>query len=218
MSPPESTPDPFVFPRSGPWRSSRCRVASSRRTTDFKTAQPLLVLLLPLPLDLELLLLAPELRCAFPFELVPVDRELVLDGDLVIHKHPLGGEGQISVLQFHVLEFRLLLVRPAHRPGELVPVLLDRQCGHQLLAADLVLALPRPDRVCLLALRARKPAEPNYQRRREDRFHGCLQEVAGGEPSDADRLQPLTGMPRPPVRMASPSAGSGVRRANGQRD
>jgi hypothetical protein len=33
----------------------------------------------------------------------------------------------------------------------------------------------------------------------------CLQEVAGGEPSDADRLQPLTailGMPRPPVRMA----------------
>src|SRR3984893_8813369 len=206
---PESASDPFVFPRSGPWRSSRCRVASFRRTTDFKTTQPLLVLLLPLPLDVELLLLAPALRCTCPFELVPGDRELVLDGDLVIHKHPLGGEGQISFLQFHVLEFRLLLVRPAHRPGELVPVLLDRQCGHPLLAADLVLALPRPDRVCLLALRARKPAEPEYQRRREDRFHVCLQEVAGGEPSNAERLQALTtilGKPRPPVRMARPSA------------
>src|SRR6266478_8526107 len=135
------------------------------------TAPPLLVLLLPLPLDVELLLLAPELRCTFPFELVPGDRELVLNGDLVIHKHPLGGEGQISFLQFHVLEFRLLLVRPAHRPGELVPVLLDRQCGHPLLAADLVLAFPPPDRVCLLTLRARKPAEREYQRRREDRFH-----------------------------------------------
>src|SRR5881392_111854 len=178
--------------------------ASCRPATDFKTAQPLLVLLLPLPLDVELLLLAPELRCTFPFELVPGDRELVLDGDLVLHKHPHGGEGQISVL-----EFRLLLVRPAHRPGELVPVLLDRQCGRPLHVADLVLALPRPDRVCLLALRARKTAEPEYQRRREDRLHVCLQGVAGGEPSDADRLQPLTailGMPRPPVRMARPSA------------
>src|SRR6266851_27620 len=175
------------------------------------TAQPLLVLLLPLPLDVELPLLAPDLRCAFPFELVPVDRELVLDGELVIHKHPLGGEGQISALQFHVLEFRLLLVRPAHRPGELVPVLLDRQCGRPLHVADLVLALPRPDRVCLLVPRACKAAEPEYQRRREDRFHVCLQEVAGGEPSDADRLQPLTailGMPRPPVRMAWPRASS----------
>src|SRR5262249_49002991 len=165
-----------------------------------------------LPLDGELLRLAPEIRCAFPFELVPVDHELVLDGDLVIHKHPHSGEGQISVLQFHVLEFRLLLVRPAHRPGELVPVLRDRQGGRTLLAADLVLALPRPDRVCLLALRARKAAEREYQRRREERLHVCLQEVAGVEPSDADRLQPLTTileMPRPPVRMAWPSAGSG---------
>jgi hypothetical protein len=36
--------------------------------------------------------------------------------------------------------------------------------------------------------------------------------MAGGKPSDADRLQPLTtilGMPRPPVRMARPSGGSG---------
>src|SRR2546425_9880218 len=126
------------------------------------TAQPLLVLLLPLPLDVELLLLAPELRCTFPFELVPGDRELVLDGELVFHKHPLGGEGQISGFQFHVLEFRLLLVRPAHRPGELVPVHLDRQCGRPLLLANLVLALPRPDWVCLL-LRTRKAAEPEYQ-------------------------------------------------------
>src|SRR5438128_5504985 len=174
------------------------------------TAQPLLVLLLPLPLDVELLLLAPELRCTFPFELVPGDRERVLDGDLVIHKLPHGREGQIPVLRFHVLEFRRLLVRPAHRPGELVPVLLDRQCGHPLLAADLVRALPRPDRVCLLALRARKAAEPEYQRRRDGRLHGCLQGVAVGAPSDADRLQPLTtilGMPRPPVRCAPPSAG-----------
>src|SRR5437588_6734898 len=173
------------------------------------TAQPLLVLLLPLPLDVELLLLAPEIGCTFPFELVPGDRELVIDGDLVLHKHPHGGEGQISGFQLHVLEFRLLLVRPAHRPSELVPVLLDRQGGHPLLAADLVLALPRPDRVCLLALRARKTTEPEYQRRREDRLHICLQGVAGGEPSDVDRLQPLTtilGMPRPPVRMAWPSA------------
>src|ERR1700737_244687 len=86
MSPLESTPGPFVFPRSGPLRSSRCRVASCRRTTDFKTAQPLLVLLLPLPLDVELLLLAPDLRCTFPFELVPGDRQLVVDGDRVVHE------------------------------------------------------------------------------------------------------------------------------------
>ena len=92
MSPPESTPDPFVFPRSGPKRSSRCQVASCRRRTDFKTAQPLLVLLLPLPLDVELLLLAPEFRRAFPLELVPVNRQRVLDGDLVIHELPHGGE------------------------------------------------------------------------------------------------------------------------------
>src|SRR5436190_364477 len=173
------------------------------------TAQPLLVLLLPLPLDVELLLLAPELRCTFPFELVPGDRELVIDRDLVTHELPHGGERQITVLQLHILELLILLVRPAHRPGELVPVLLDRQCGRPLHVADLVLALPRPDRVCLLALRARKAAEPECQRRREDRLHVCLQGVAGVQPSDADRLLPLTailGMPRPSVRMAWPSA------------
>src|SRR2546422_10798749 len=105
---------------------------------------------------------APSLHCTFPFELVPGDRELVLDVEFVIPKHPLGGEGQICILQFHVLEIRLLLVRPAHRPGELVPVHLDRQCGRPLLLANLVLALPRPDWVCLL-LRTRKAAEPEYQ-------------------------------------------------------
>src|SRR5439155_2600492 len=110
MSPPNPRPTPSFSQGAVP-RFSRRRVASCRRTTDFKTAQPLLVLLLPLPLDVELLLLAPELRCTLPFELVPGDRELVLDGDLVLHKHPHGGEGQISGFQFHVLEFRLLLVR-----------------------------------------------------------------------------------------------------------
>src|SRR3984893_7021405 len=110
---PESASDPFVFPRSGPWRSSRRRVASCRRTTDFKTAQPLLVLLLALPLDVELLLLAPEFRLAFPLELVPVNRQLVVDGDLVIHELPHGGEGESTVLQLQVLEVCLLLVRPA---------------------------------------------------------------------------------------------------------
>src|SRR5207302_9409563 len=81
--------------------------------------------------------------------------------------------------------------------------------GRPLHVANLVLALPRPDRVCLLALRDREAADPEYQRRREDRLHVCLQGVAGGEPSDADRPQPLAailGMPRPPVRMARPSA------------
>src|SRR6476646_7017520 len=111
-----------------------------------ETARPLLVLLLPLPLDVELLLLAPEFRRAFPLELVPVNRQLVLDGDLVVHELPHGGERQRTVLQLQVLDVRLLLVRPAHRPGELVSVLLDRQCGRPLLVADFVLALPRPDR------------------------------------------------------------------------
>src|SRR5262249_43150253 len=45
----------------------------------------LLVLLLPLPVDIIFLLLAPEFRRAFPLELVPVNRQLVLDGDLVTH-------------------------------------------------------------------------------------------------------------------------------------
>src|SRR5206468_9630682 len=60
-----------------------------------------------------------------------------------LFRSPHGGEAQLSVFQFHVLEFRLLLVRPDHRPGEVVPVLRDRQRGRPLLVANLVLALPR---------------------------------------------------------------------------
>src|SRR5258708_13991883 len=84
------------------------------------TAQPLLVLLLPLPLDVELLLLASEFRRAFPLELVPVNRQLVLDGDLVTHELSHGGERQCTVLQLQILEARLLLVLPAHRPATFV--------------------------------------------------------------------------------------------------
>src|SRR5262249_38726410 len=68
--------------------------------------------------------------------------------------------------------------------GELVPVFLNRQGGRPLLVADLVLALPRPDRVRLAVLRARKAAEPEYQRCHKDRLHDRLQEMekmAGGE-------------------------------------
>src|SRR5439155_560350 len=137
---------------------------------------------LPLPFDVELMLLAPEFCRAFPLELVPIERQLVLDGDLVIHELPHGGKSQSIVLQLQVLEVRLLLVWPAHRPGELVAVLLDRQCGRSILIADLITALPRPDWIRLLVLRARKAAEPEYQRRREDRFHVCLQEVEAGSP------------------------------------
>src|SRR4051812_33643802 len=94
-------------------------------------------LLLPLPLDVELPLLAPDVRRALPLELVPVDLQLVLDGELVIHELPVGGERQFPVLDLHVLELRLLLIRPGHRPGELIPVPLDLQGGLPLLAADL---------------------------------------------------------------------------------
>src|SRR5262249_47132847 len=60
------------------------------------------------------------------------------------------------VLELQVLELRLLLVLVGHGAGELVPVLLDGQGGLPLLPADLVLALPRPDRVRLGVLRARE--------------------------------------------------------------
>ena len=124
----------------------------------FKTHRRLLVLLLPLPLDVKLLFLATKLRRSFPLELVPVDRQGVVDRDRVPLELPHGRERQLPVLEFHVLEFLILLVRPVHRPDKIVPVLLDRQFGRPLLVADFVLALPSPDRVCLLALRARKTA------------------------------------------------------------
>src|SRR5438477_11731578 len=124
-----------------------------------------LVLLLPLPLDIKFPLLAPYFRRAFPLELVPVNRQLVLDGELVIHDLPHGGERQSTVLRLQVLELCLLLVWPAHRPGEFVPVLLDRQGGCPLLPADLIFALPRPDRIYHLVVhRAGQAAYPEYQR------------------------------------------------------
>src|SRR5690242_17888541 len=86
-------------------------------------------LLLPLPLDVIFPLLAPEFRRAFPLELVPIDRQRVLDGDLIAHELPHGRECQRAVLQLEVLELFPLLVRPAHGPGELVSVLFDRQGG-----------------------------------------------------------------------------------------
>src|SRR6516225_3741345 len=81
----------------------------------------LLALLLTLPLDVELLLFAPEVRRGFPFELVPVDRQREIEGELLIHELPHGGKRQCAGLQFHVLELLPLLVRPGHRPGELAP-------------------------------------------------------------------------------------------------
>src|SRR5207302_656262 len=125
-------------------------------------AQPLLVLL---PLNVELLLPAPELRRSLPVKRVPVDRQGVVDGDRVTHELSLGGERQLPVFEFRVLDLLVLLVWPVHRPDEPVPVLVDRQGGRPLLPADLIRALPRPDRVCLLALRVRQTADPEYQRR-----------------------------------------------------
>src|SRR6516164_4918 len=51
----------------------------------------LLALLLPLPFDVELLLLASEIRRGFAFELVPVDRQREIEGELVTHELPHGG-------------------------------------------------------------------------------------------------------------------------------
>src|SRR5207244_3762845 len=101
-----------------------------------------------------------------------------LDGNLVIHDLSHGGEGQNTLLQLQVLELRLLLVRPAHGPGELVPVLLDRQGGRSLLAADLILALPRPDRVYDLAVRcAHQATDREDQSYWENYLHHSLREV-----------------------------------------
>src|SRR5947208_11352526 len=144
--------------------SSMSRMRPLGRTTQ-SWRFSLLVLLLPLPLDIKFPLLAPYFRRAFPLELVPVNRQLVLDGDLVIHELPHGGERQSTVHRLQVLELCLLLVWPAHRPGEFVPVLLDRQGGCPLLAADLIFALPCPDRIYHLVVhRAGQAAYPEYQR------------------------------------------------------
>src|SRR5262249_10498830 len=105
------------------------------------------------------------------------------------------------------LELRLLLVLVGHRAGELVPVLLDDQGGLSLLPADVVLALPRPDRVRFLVPRAQGAAEPEHQHRREDRLHGRPRDMTGGKQSDVDRPRPLTAIVRTrPQRYAGISA------------
>lgn len=43
----------------------------------------LLAFLLPLPVDVKLLLVAPDICCAFPLEFVPFNFQRVIDGDLV---------------------------------------------------------------------------------------------------------------------------------------
>src|SRR5438105_4447592 len=58
-----------------------------------------LLLLLPRPGDVELLLLPPEFRRAFPRELVPVNRQRVVDGDQVVHELPHDGERQLPILE-----------------------------------------------------------------------------------------------------------------------
>src|SRR6202051_2545145 len=69
----------------------RVRPVDDYRTGGEAWARRLLVLLLALALDVEFLLLAPEITLALPLELVPVDRQRVVDGDLVIHDFPHGG-------------------------------------------------------------------------------------------------------------------------------
>src|SRR5271167_198074 len=149
-----------------------------------KTARLLLIVLLPLALNIPFPLLASEFRCALPLELTPVNLQLVLDGDAVIHPRqlPLGRECQRTVLKLQVLELRLVLVRPAHRPGELVPVLLDLQGGCPRLSADLILALPCPDRIYhLVVRRARQAAYSEDQRHSKNRLHDCLRDRGATE-------------------------------------
>src|SRR4051794_35890307 len=146
------------------------------------TERRLLVLLLALALDVELPRFAPEIRLALPLELVPVDRQGVVDGDLVLHELPHGGERQLPVLEFRVLERLVLLVRPAHGPDEPVPLLLDREGGGSLLIADLITALPCPDRIGRLVVRrVRQAACPEDQRHREDCLHDCLRDRGATE-------------------------------------
>src|SRR6476469_9972299 len=87
------------------------------------------LLLLPLPRDVELPLLTPDVHRPLPLDRVPLDRQLVLDGELHVLQLPVHGEGQHPVLHLRVLELPLLLVRVDHHPGQLVPVLLDGQGG-----------------------------------------------------------------------------------------
>src|SRR5271167_4864349 len=95
----ESLRDPSFASRRD---ASTCRPPPSAPAPN-QCRQPSLVLL-TLRFDVELLLPAPEFRCALPFEGVPVNRQLVLDGDLITHELPHGRERQLPVLQRHVLE------------------------------------------------------------------------------------------------------------------
>src|SRR5687768_7392551 len=68
-------------------------------------ARPLLVFfllgLLPLTLDVERPGLAPDVGLPLTLELLPLDLQFELDGELVILYLPLGGERQLPVLEFH---------------------------------------------------------------------------------------------------------------------
>jgi hypothetical protein len=56
------------------------------------------LILLPLRAHFKFLLLAPELERGFPGEPVPVNRQREIEGVLVIHELPHGGERENSVL------------------------------------------------------------------------------------------------------------------------
>src|SRR5262245_11637084 len=127
------------------------------------------LLLLPLPLNVEIPFLAPDIQCALPFEHIPVDHKFVFDVETITSHHTLSREHQFPFLQFQVLEWRLLLVRPTHCAGDLIPVLLDRQGRCPLLVANIVLALPRSDRICLVR-RNGEAADHEYQRHGQNRL------------------------------------------------
>src|SRR5262249_55310076 len=114
-----------------------------------EAARALLFALLPLAIDIPFPLLAAEFGRALSLELIAVNLQRVLDVDALLHARqlPYGGECQCIVLELQVLELLVFLVRPAHRPGEVLPILLDLQSRCPLLFADFILTLPCPDRV-----------------------------------------------------------------------
>ena len=130
-----------------------------------KTARLLLIVLLPLPLDIQFLLLAPEFRRAFPLELVPVNRQLVLDGDLVIHVNFRTAE-KVSVPSF---SFTSLSSRPFWSGQLIVPARLSP--SFLIVKVDVRFCPPIsyshfhvPTGLYLVVRRARQAADPEYQR------------------------------------------------------
>src|SRR5207253_2564385 len=117
-----------------------CEARPATFLTSACAGLPLLVLFLPLALEVELPLLPPNVDLSLPLELVPLDLQRVLDGELHVVHLPLGGERHLPALELHVLELRLLLVLVGHHPGKLAAILLDDQGGLPLLPTDLVLA------------------------------------------------------------------------------